>query len=217
MGYGAYLLPDGREAGYLVEAFCDKAGCVTKIDRGLGYLCGQNPEGWRDAGEPGCGNYYCEAHRYGDHDCTNPTCEAFAAEGNSCCGLVKGHDLPHQDQFNGTKFTETEDDLELAGEIVDVTPLGEYGEDWLVTGTGDAHSAEEAVRAMWKNDLDDEDYQEQYGDVQLGDLQIEHRTDWAWKRYPGRTPDEPLDEGDELVSGAKGEGLPHFAGFVVRL
>lgn len=99
----------------------------------------------------------------------------------------------------------------------EVTPLGEYGEDWLVTGTSDAHSAEEAVRASWKEELNDEDYQEQYGDVQLGDLQIEYRDDWAWKRYPGRYRWEPLDEGDELVSGTKGNGLQRFAGFMVRL
>ncbi|MGL3804701.1 hypothetical protein ACSYDW_01250 [Paeniglutamicibacter sp. R2-26] len=217
MGYGAYTLPDGREAGYLVDAPCDKSGCDTKIDRGLGFLCGQNPEGWRDANEPGCGNYYCAPHRYGEHDCTNPACDLYSADGNACCGLVKGHDLPHENAFDGTKFTETEDDQELAGENPQVTPLGEYGEDWLVTGTSDAHSAEEAVRAGWKADLSDEDYQEQYGDVQLGDLRMTYRNDWAWKRYPGRTPEEPLDEGDELVSGAKAHGLPIFAGYMVTL
>jgi hypothetical protein len=102
-------------------------------------------------------------------------------------------------------------------ETPDVTPLGEYGEDWLVTGTSDAHSAEEAVRDQWKLDLGAEDYAEQYGDVQPGDLQMTHLTDWAWKRYPGRTADEPLDEGDELVHGAQSEGLPRFAGYLVTL
>lgn len=217
MGYGAYLLPDGREAGYLVEAFCDKAGCVTQIDRGLGYLCGQNPEGWRDAGEPGCGNYYCEAHRYGDHDCTNPTCEAFAAEGNSCCGLVKGHDLPHQDAFDGTKFTETEDDLELAGENPQVIDLGEEFNQWFVTGTTDAHSAEEAVRTHWIRILGEDAFNEMFDDYKHGDLGFEYRTDWAWKHPEGCPPEREPEEDSRLVCGDEGNDLPRLSGYLVRL
>lgn len=71
MGFGYYLLPDGREAGYGVEAGCDRDGCTERIGRGLGYLCGDNPDGYRDPDEPGCGNYYCDLHD-ADHDCPNP-------------------------------------------------------------------------------------------------------------------------------------------------
>lgn len=71
MGYAYYVLPDGREAGYGVVATCDQPACVAQIDRGLGYLCGNDPDGWRDFSEPGCGLYFCGAHTY-DHDCTNP-------------------------------------------------------------------------------------------------------------------------------------------------
>ncbi len=63
MGYAYYTLPDGREAGYGVEAECDAPGCQVRIDRGLGYLCGRNPDGHKDAEEPGCGNYYCRTIR----------------------------------------------------------------------------------------------------------------------------------------------------------
>lgn len=71
MGYAHYTLPDGREAGYSVEAECDKDGCTEQIDRGLGYLCGSAPDGWRDFEEPGCGRYFCGQHSV-DHDCPNP-------------------------------------------------------------------------------------------------------------------------------------------------
>lgn len=71
MGYAHYELPDGREAGYGVEAECDAASCTTQIDRGLGYLCGQAPDGWRDESEPGCGKYFCGEHTY-SHACPNP-------------------------------------------------------------------------------------------------------------------------------------------------
>lgn len=71
MGYGYYVLPDGREAGYGVEAECDRDGCTERIDRGLGYLCGNLPDGHRDFSEPGCGRYFCGQHSV-DHDCPNP-------------------------------------------------------------------------------------------------------------------------------------------------
>lgn len=77
MGYGYYLLPDGREAGYGVEAPCDRDSCTVVIDRGLGYLCGEMPDGHRDDADPGCGLYFCQDHRHADgHDCPNPDGQA---------------------------------------------------------------------------------------------------------------------------------------------
>lgn len=70
MGYAFYTLPDGREAGYGVEAECDREDCTEQINRGLGYLCGDNPDGHRDPDAPGCGKYFCEPHQ-ADHDCSN--------------------------------------------------------------------------------------------------------------------------------------------------
>jgi len=112
MGYGSYTLPDGREAGYNVPAICDKEGCDREIDRGLGYLCGEHPDGWRTADDYGCGNYYCDPHQR-DHDCPNPECGEFSATGNDYCDRPKGHDLPHREEYTGVEFTETESDLEV--------------------------------------------------------------------------------------------------------
>lgn len=66
MGYAYYLLPDGREAGYSVEAECDEPGCDAQIDRGLGYLCGTDPGG----SEGSCGDYFCGRHLFGGQRCT---------------------------------------------------------------------------------------------------------------------------------------------------
>lgn len=65
MGYGYYTLVDGREAGYNVTATCDEPGCNEEIDRGLYYLCGENPL----SPDPGCGGYFCGKHLYGDNKC----------------------------------------------------------------------------------------------------------------------------------------------------
>ena len=111
MGYGLYTLPDGRKAGYGVEAECDGANCTKQIDRGLGYLCGQNPDGWRDADEPGCGKYFCDEHLHA-HDCPKQDCGKHAADGNATCDLLVGHNGPHKDIHNDTEFTVTEDDEE---------------------------------------------------------------------------------------------------------
>ena len=111
MGYGSYVLPDGREAGYNVAAECDYSGCKQGIDRGLGYLCGGEPDGFRDPDEGGCGFYFCDTHIcQTDHSCTNPDCGKYSwvDEGNMCCYLAKGHDLPHVDHYTGNTFTDTE-------------------------------------------------------------------------------------------------------------
>lgn len=47
-----------RDIGYGVPAYCDKPGCNTEIDRGLSYVCGEEPYG----GIYGCGLYFCAEH-----------------------------------------------------------------------------------------------------------------------------------------------------------
>lgn len=47
-----------RDIGYGVPAYCDHPDCNAKIDRGLAYVCGDNPFG----GDDGCGLYFCEKH-----------------------------------------------------------------------------------------------------------------------------------------------------------
>lgn len=48
----------GRDVGYGVPAKCDYPDCPEKIDRGLGYICGDQPFG----GDDGCGLFFCESH-----------------------------------------------------------------------------------------------------------------------------------------------------------
>lgn len=50
MGYGYYVLDDGRKRGYAVRCKCHKRGCKEQIDRGLSYLCYR------------CTWYFCEEH-----------------------------------------------------------------------------------------------------------------------------------------------------------
>ena len=60
MGYASYDTPLG-EAGYAVEDVCHQDGCNEQIDRGLAFLCGDQP------GEPceiGCGRWFCADHLF---------------------------------------------------------------------------------------------------------------------------------------------------------
>ena len=96
MGYAHYNLPDGREAGYAVEATCDQPDCIEAIDRGLGYLCGSMPDGHRDPDDPGCGRYYCGEHQEQDtHGCSNLRCPVWDPDENETCIRAKGHDGLH--------------------------------------------------------------------------------------------------------------------------
>ena len=112
MGYANYTLPDGREAGYGVDAECDASGCSEQINRGMGYLCGEDPDGWRDEDKPGCGKYFCEPHLHGEHACPKPECGKYSTDGNSYCGHIAGHAGRHRDPNDDTEFSETEDDEE---------------------------------------------------------------------------------------------------------
>lgn len=76
MGYGSYVLTDGTQGGYNVEAECDHDGCTTRIDRGLAYLCGTTPY---DDGDH-CGRWFCDAHRTVDLDAEHgDICDSCAA------------------------------------------------------------------------------------------------------------------------------------------
>jgi hypothetical protein len=58
--YEVYRNGEKIQAGYMVEAMCDKPDCTTLISRGLDALCGGTPGG----DEYGCGGYFCDAHLY---------------------------------------------------------------------------------------------------------------------------------------------------------
>lgn len=107
MGYANYTLPDGREAGYGVEAKCDKPDCDTKINRGMDYLCGEAPDGHRAADEAGCGKYHCPTHQL-DHACENDVCGDGGPVGDFHCIRMNGHEGAHRDADEGD-FTDSED------------------------------------------------------------------------------------------------------------
>lgn len=109
MGYGFYMIgyaPE-RPGGYMVIATCDARGCDEKIDRGLGYLCGENPHD-EFSDELGCGRYYCDKHIgwYGPRGgCSHrrqrkPWGRVLSdmvpnADGSIVCLDPVGHDGPH--------------------------------------------------------------------------------------------------------------------------
>jgi len=47
-----------RDIGYGVPAICDHPDCNAEIDRGLGYVCGDDVYG----GDRGCGLFFCQKH-----------------------------------------------------------------------------------------------------------------------------------------------------------
>lgn len=114
MGYGYYILADGREAGYAVYENCDSPGCVREIGRGLDNLCGKLPNipnisTQHPMNEAGCKNYYCAEHQY-NHECTNPACDVYPASRYDLvgpCALPKNHAGEHKTLDEET-FTETE-------------------------------------------------------------------------------------------------------------
>ena len=100
MGYAAYVLPDGTEAGYAVEKPCDAKGCDTLVWRGVDALCGERP-GENEPGEAGCGGWYCSAHEV--HSCEFPECGAWSADETVTCSRVRGHEGEHRD-LDGFEF-----------------------------------------------------------------------------------------------------------------
>src|SRR6516164_430414 len=54
-----------RDIGYGVPAYCDHPGCKKVIDRGFGYVCGDDIYG----GEHGCGLFFCAKHMNAAQKC----------------------------------------------------------------------------------------------------------------------------------------------------
>lgn len=100
----------------------------------------------------------------------------------------------------------------MSTENIKVESLGDDGEMWIVTGTSDAHSAEEAVRQHVFDECGEPLEDIVYGDF-LG-LDFKYRTDWGWQ--PGWDPDDPMDEA-LLIYGFTEIWTRRFAGFLVTL
>jgi len=50
-----------RFVGYGVTAYCDYPKCRKEINRGLPYVCGDQPPGYN---EHGCGLHFCDEHMH---------------------------------------------------------------------------------------------------------------------------------------------------------
>jgi hypothetical protein len=96
MGYAHYKIRRNGEqidAGYGVEAVCEKTDCATTIDRGLAYLCGQTPGG----DEQGCGGYFCAEHLTGNQQCE--PCAKAADEANTWTNPETGEEFDLRDEY----------------------------------------------------------------------------------------------------------------------
>lgn len=90
MGWSVGFDPNHkRDIGYGVPAVCDHPECDEMIDRGLGYVCGDDVYG----GEWGCGLFFCEKHR-GNHEDLAPGVWAPVCER---CAEGKPHFEPKPD------------------------------------------------------------------------------------------------------------------------
>lgn len=99
-------------------------------------------------------------------------------------------------------------------ENITVQELGEDGDLWLVTGTTDAHSADEAVR-QWVEATTGETIEALHDADDLIEFRLTRRTDWAWR--PGLNPDDPMEDATLLHGGPTKTGiLPTFSGFLVQ-
>ena len=103
----------------------------------------------------------------------------------------------------------------MSYENIAVQELGEDSDLWIVTGTTDAHSADEAVRQWFENTIGETI--EAFQDAEdLVEFSIRFRTDWAW--LPGNNPEDPMDEAALVYphDGVSVENLPTFDGFLVQ-
>lgn len=99
----------------------------------------------------------------------------------------------------------------MSTEEITVWELGEDSDAWLVTGTTDAHSADEAVR-NWFESTAGETIEAFLDADDLVEFTIRFRDDWAWKpMYSGAPSEEAF-----LIHGADANGWPQFSGFLVQ-
>lgn len=82
MGYAVYWSNNQqRYCGYGVPAYCDHPKCNEKINRGMGYVCGEPLQD-----QFGCGGYFCSKHR---NHVRQPRGEDQCFENCQRCGTYK--------------------------------------------------------------------------------------------------------------------------------
>ncbi|HJX78581.1 hypothetical protein [Glutamicibacter sp.] len=94
----------------------------------------------------------------------------------------------------------------MSTETITVQTMGEDGAQWLVTGTTDAHSADEAVRQHVEHESG-ETIEALLDADELVEFAFQHRTDWAW--VPMTYDASYLIHGEDSVSRLQ------FAGYLV--
>lgn len=86
MGYASYEIGGssplvGEMGGYGHRSTCGHDGCDKAIDRGLAYMCGDNPHG---GDVDSCGLWFCDDHltypMFDDEVIADQRCYACAAE-----------------------------------------------------------------------------------------------------------------------------------------
>jgi len=108
----------------------------------------------------------------------------------------------------------------MKNESITVWELGEDSDIWLVEGTSDAHSADEAVR-QWVEECMGETIEAFTGADDLVEFTIKFRKDWAW--IPGSDPENPMDEASLVYQNDERWPLNYlpcigpFSGFLVRV
>lgn len=98
-------------------------------------------------------------------------------------------------------------------ENITVQELGEDGDLWMVTGTTDAHSADEAVR-QWVEAQTGETIEALHDADDLIEFRFILRNDWALK--PGPNNADPMEDATLLFGlTAFLHNFPTFTGFLV--
>lgn len=107
----------------------------------------------------------------------------------------------------------------MSAEQITVQEMGEDSDMWMVTGTTDAHSAEEAVR-QWCEETMEQTIEAFQDADDLVEFTITFRTDWYW--LPGNDPLNPMDEAALVYPNEEPWALSNipsigpFSGFLVQ-
>lgn len=94
----------------------------------------------------------------------------------------------------------------MSTETITVQTMGEDGDQWLVVGTTDAHSADDAVRQHVEHESG-ETIEALLDADELVEFAFQHRTDWAWAPIK--------NDASYLIHGEDSASRFQFAGYLV--
>lgn len=107
----------------------------------------------------------------------------------------------------------------MSNETITVQTMGEDGDQWLVTGTTDAHSADEAVRQHIEHESG-ETIEALLDADELVEFHFYHSNRWHWATRDSNGQTEWISRyshvpAQELVFLAESSGSDSFAGYLV--